>query len=166
MTDLDTDLVMEVDEPSESIQVDYFGFEERHRCYLPDGTSFIEHKTLTEGDRRKYLNKTNRDVRVAKGSGDAIIKMAPGDERAELLKAAITGWNLVRNGEPVGFNVPNLEKFLAAANPRIVDLIEKDIRKHNPWLLAEMTIEDIDREIANLTELRETVEREQEGKGN
>lgn len=162
MTDLDVSYA--ADEPTETLQVDYFGFEERHRCVLPDGVSYIEHKTLNEGDRRKYLNKTNRDVRVAKGSGDAIIRMAPGDERAELLKAAITGWNLVRDGDPIPFNTPNLDKFLAGANPRIVDLIEKDIRKHNPWLLAEMTIEDIDNEIANLQEMRETVLREQEGK--
>lgn len=149
--------------PNETVQQDYFGFAETHRCVLPDGVSYIEHKTLTEGDRRKYLNKTNRDVRVEKGGG-ATIKMAPGDERAELLKAAIVGWNLQQNGNPVPFCSPALEKFLAAANPRIVDLIEKDIRLKNPWLLADMSSEDIEKEIADLQELLEKVRAEEAGK--
>jgi hypothetical protein len=152
--------------PVDVAQDDYFGFAETHRVQLPDGKSYIEHATLNEGARRKYLNATNRDVRIERGKGDAHINMAPGDERRSLLETAITGWNLVRDGKPVPFDKGNLQKFLDTANPKIIDIIEKDVRLKNPWLLNEMTVEDIDREIEALQEMRATVERESEGKDN
>lgn len=152
------------EEPVQSVQADYFGFSEVHRVLLPDGVSFVEHQELNEGARRKYLNKTNRDVRLNRASGDATISMAPGDERRALLEAALTGWNLVRDGKPIPFTTQALGQFLETANPRVVDLIEKDIRLKNPWLLAEMTVEDIDKEITALQEMRETKIKEEEGK--
>ena len=30
-------------------QQSYFGFAESHKCFLPDGVSYIEHETLNEG---------------------------------------------------------------------------------------------------------------------
>ncbi len=148
-----------------TIPVDYFGVDEINRVTLPDGLSWVEHKTLTEGDRRKYLNKINRDVRVQKATGDAVMKLAPGDERYELLKTAISGWNLTRSGSPIAFSTSNLDLFLNNANPKVVDLIEKAVRLANPWLLSEVSIEDIDREIETLTELRAKKVAEEEGKG-
>jgi hypothetical protein len=41
--------------------------------------------------------------------------------------------------------------------------IEKDVRKHNPWLLQEMSVEDIDKEIASLEEMREVKLKEEAG---
>lgn len=152
----------------EHVQVDYFGFDEVHRVMLPDGKSWIEHKTLNEGARRKYMNRVNREVRLQK-SGDAYMKMATGDERHVLLEEAIVGWNLVRadkNGEPkpLQFTQANRNAFLEAAPPAIIDLIEKDIRDKNPWLVGDVTIEDIDEQIAELQELREKKVAEAEGK--
>lgn len=152
----------------EHTQADYFGFEEIHRVMLPDGKSYIEHKTLNEGARRKYMNRVNREVRLQK-SGDAYMKMATGDERHALLEEAICGWNLVRadkNGElkPLAFTQANRNAFLEAAPPEIIDRIEKDIRDKNPWLVADVTIEDIDEQIAELQELREKKVAEAEGK--
>lgn len=148
----------------ESVQDDYFGFEESHKAYLPDGKSFIEHKTLNHGARKSYLNKTNRDLKINRASGDASISMKPGDEKDELLKAAVTGWNLVRAGEPVPFTKHAFDQWLQNADPRLVDIVEKDIRKKNPWLLAEMSIEDIDKEIESLQAMREVKLKEEEGK--
>ncbi len=148
----------------EQVAADYFGFEETDRVFLPDHVSYVEHKVLNEGQRRKYLNAVNRDVRIQKATGDALMRMSPGDERMQLLKTAIVGWNLKRGGQDVPFNDRNLTEFLEKANPRIMDLIEKEIRKANPWLLAELSIEDIDREIQGLTELRERKVEEEEGK--
>jgi len=152
----------------EHIQVDYFGFDETHRVMLPDGRSYIEHKTLTEGARRKYMNSVNREVRLQK-SGDAFMKMATGDERHALLESAICGWNLVKadkGGEvkPLSFSPGALKSFLDAAPPGVIDLIEKDIRDKNPWLVGDVTIEDIDEQIAELNELREKKVLEAEGK--
>lgn len=146
------------------VQDDYFGFEETFKVYLPDGISFVEHRSLNEGAKRKYLNSVNREVRLHRATQDASIKTAPGDERKALLESAITGWNLKRGGEPIPFSTRALAEFLDKANPKIVDIIEKDVRLHNPWLLAEMTVEDIDREIADLQDMRDRIVAEEEGK--
>lgn len=146
-------------------QSSYFGFEETHKCYLPDGVSYIEHRTLNEGARRQYLNKTNRDIRLQRATGDAIMKMATGDERYALLTSAIIGWNLIGpTGEPVPFDKKNLDRFLETANPRVVDLIEKDVRKHNPWLMQDLSVEDIQKQIDELEEMKQVKIREEEGK--
>lgn len=150
-----------MDEP---LQVDYFGFDETHKIVLPDGKSFIEHKELNEGARRKYLNSVNRDITINRASGDAKLRTAPGDERRALLEAAIIGWNLVKNGSPIAFSRQALNEFLDNANPRIVDIIEKDVRQRNPWLLADLTVEDIDKEIENLQTMREARLAEEAGK--
>lgn len=145
---------------------DYFGTSETFFVYLPDGISFVEHKLLNEGERRKYLNAINRDVTVKRGTGDATIRTAPGDERHALLEVAIVGWNLRKNGDPVSFSPHSLRNFLENASPRIIDIIEKEIRKANPWLLAEMSVEDIDKEIAALEEMRAVKVKEDAGKAN
>ena len=142
---------------------DYFGFEESHKVYLPDGVSYVEFEVMSEGRRRHYLNQTNRDVRIDKRTQDAHMSMKPGDERHALLMETISDWNLHRGGKPVPFSKNNLEQFLEKANPRIIDRIEKEVRKAHPWLMAEMTVEDIDREIANLEEMREIVLKEEKG---
>lgn len=149
------------------VQADYFGFEETHVVTLPDGISQIHHKTLTEGDRRQYLDAVNREVRLQKTTGDAIMKMQAGQERHVLLAAAIVGWNLVRDGQPVTFSKGSpgstLEQFLTKANPKVIDIIEKDIRKHNPWLMADLSVEDIDQQISELQEMRAVKVKEAEG---
>jgi hypothetical protein len=145
-------------------QVDYFAFEETEQVFLPDGTSFVEIKVLTEGDRKKYQNKLNRDVKLERTTGDAIMQMATGEERHALLESAIVGWNLMKNGRPIPFQASTLKEFLNSANPRIVDIIEKAVRKSNPWLMADLSVEDIDKQIAELEEMREVKVREEEGK--
>lgn len=146
-------------------QVSYFGFEERHQCFLPDGVSYIEHQTLNEGARRKYLNKVNRDIRLQRATGDAIMKMQAGEEKHALLQSAITGWNLLGpTGQLVPFSSPNLQMFLDKADPKVVDLIEKDIRKHNTWLMSDLSVEDIQKQIDELEEMKQVKLREEEGK--
>lgn len=148
----------------ETGQHDYFGFDETYTVTLPDGRSYVEHQLMNEGARRKYLNKVNREVHLSRQSGDARINTAPGDERKALFDATLCGWNLVRNGKPVPFNDSNKRAFLENADPKVIDLIEKDIRLKNPWLLNEMSVEDIDREIASLEEMRAAKVKEEESK--
>ncbi len=147
---------------AQSVQVDYFAFDETHRHVLPDGTSWIEHRELNEGARRKYLNKTNREIKIRRGSGDAEMKVAAGDDRYELLKAAVVDWNLVAgNSTPVPFVPQRVDDFLTRTNPRVIDGLEKSVRKANPWLMAEMKPDDIREEMKNLEEmLKEAEERE------
>ncbi len=153
-------------EPTQVVQADYFGFEETNTVMLPDDVSWVQHQTLNEGSRRKYLNSVNREVRLAKATGDAILNMQTGEERHALLKSAITGWNLMRDGNPVPFNGGQVDQFLSKANPKIIDKIEKDVRKHNPWLMQEVSLEDIDQQIKELEELRAQKQAEEEGKDN
>lgn len=150
----------------EPVYQDYFGFSETFNVKLPDGLSFVTHSSLNEGGRRQYLNSQTKDVVVEKGTGNARMKLASGDDKLNLLKIALTGWNLQRGGKPVEFNKTNLAAFLENTNPVIVDLIHKDVIKHNEWLLDDMTVEQIDEEIVNLQELRVKVEKASEGKGN
>lgn len=149
---------------TESVAADYFGFDDIKQVTLPDGVSYVQHRVLNEGQRRKYLNAVNRDVRIQKATGDALMRMSPGDERMQLLKSALVGWNLKKSGIDVPFTDRYLTEFLEKANPRIIDLIEKEVRMANPWLMSELSVEDIDREIKDLTELRERKVEEEEGK--
>lgn len=149
--------------PLQKAPFDYFGFSSTERFTFPDGVSFVELKVLNEGERRKYQNSVNRELKIARGTGEAQLKMRPGDDRTELLKSAITGWNLHRAGQPVAFNSTNLEMFLNNADPAIIDKIEKRVRMMNPWLLSDLTVEQIDEEIASLQELREKKLEEEQG---
>lgn len=148
---------------------DYFGTDTRHQTMLPDGISWVEHKELTEGERKKIQNDSNRDVRLQRVTGDALIRSRPGDERHALLDAAITGWNLRKRDVTgtlveVPFNKKALANFLDSAPPKLIDAIQKDIYKFNPWLLQDLSVEDIDKQIEELQEMRAVKEREEEGK--
>lgn len=153
--------------------VDYFGFDERERWFLPDGKQWIEFKKLNEGDRARYLKATKSDVHLNQRSGEARIPFDQSKERKELLLASCTDWHMVRKGrggnwEPVAFvnnGTPGCQfaQWIDKANPTILAQLEKAIRKANPWLLNELTVEQIDKEIADLQELRVAAEkREQE----
>ncbi len=153
--------------PVDKVQADYFSFDKTETVLLPDGVSYVEIKKLTEGDRRSYLNATNRDVKIERRTGDAAIRTAPGTEREILLEAAIVGWNLTREGKPVPFSKGSkgstLSQFLLNADPVVVDVIEKAVRMANPWLLSDMTVEEIDKEIENLQDMRAKLIEQEEG---
>ncbi len=149
----------------EKVYADYFAQDAPMVHILPDGRSSITFRKFNEGQRRKYLNKVNRDVRVQKVTGDAIMSMKPGDERAALLEDAIVDWNLHRGGQPHQFNSKNLREFLDLADPKLIDDIEKAVKLANPWMLGDMEPEDIDREIKNLQELKAKILEEREGNG-
>lgn len=151
-----------LDEP---VQADYFGCDETYNTVLPDGVSFVTHKKLAEGERRKYLNKSNREMKLNRQSGDATLSLAPGDERYNLLSVAVVGWNLKRAGVAVPFDARQLATWLDKVDPRVLDLVERDVRAKNPWLLSDLTIEDLDREIAALEEQRAIKVREESGNG-
>lgn len=140
---------------------DYFGFDEADRWYFPDGRQYIEFQRMNEGARAKFQKMTTRDITVVRNTGDAKLKVDPATERHELLVQSVTGWFVFRAGQPVPFSKgspgANFEQWLDKADPRLVDDLEKAIRKANPWLGAEMTVEDIDKEMDRLRELREQV---------
>lgn len=148
---------------NEEAQQDYFGFDRTERFFLPDGKSWIEFKPLNEGRKKAFQDKTSKDLVLERTSGNARMSVLQGSERHELIKASVTDWNLMRGGRPIPFNAVQLGDFLSLADPVIVENLEKAIRKANPWLLAEMTVEDIDKEIANLQEMREVAAKREAG---
>jgi hypothetical protein len=151
-----------------SQEVDYFDFEELGEFLMPDGRQKIFLKALNEGAKRKFQKETSRDLRVQRSSGDALVKMDPGQERYTLCMESITGWTLRRRNpknrevwENAPFDPSNVKRFLEATNPALIEDLEKEIRKLNPWLLDELSVKEIDKEIENLQELRaKAVERE------
>lgn len=153
----------QIDEnPVEHQQKDYFGFERVEKFIFPDGVSYIEFKPMNEGQKKNFQDKTSKDVVLERRSGNARMSVMAGTERHELIKASACGWNLTRGGNPVPFNSVNLGDFLTLADPRLVEDLEKAIRKANPWLLQDMKPEDIRKEIENLEEMyEEAVKREQ-----
>lgn len=160
---------------------DYFGFDERQRWFFPDGKQWIEFKKLTEGERAKYLKSTRSDVHLSQKTGEARIPFDQSEDRKQLLLHSITDWHLVRivgqgpgrRVTPIGFpdgpggRSPGgaIGKWIDNANPAILGQLEKAIRMANPWLLNEMSSEQIRKEIEDLTELLKAAE-EREAQGN
>lgn len=167
----DSDLLVPTTDPTDSsivpVQADYYGTDLQYQVFFPDEVTFVTCKTMTEGDRQKYQSATNRDVKISRQSGDMHLKLSTGEERMALLTSAIVGWNVVRAGVPVPFSSGSpgseLNKFILQAPPKLIDHIERGIRKKEVWLLGEATVEDIDEQIANLQEQRETKVKEDSG---
>lgn len=153
---------------------DYYGFTETEKWFFPDNKQYIEFQRMNEGARARFQQKTTKDITVVRGSGDAKMKVDPATERHELLAASVKGWHVVRKNKddqyvPVAFTIGSpgaeFEKWLQVANPKLVDDLEAAIRKANPWLNADMTIEDIDKEMDRLRELKEEVQARERGEG-
>ena len=149
----------------EQIWVDYFGFEEEGVFTFPDGKTKIWFRAMNEGDRANFQRQTNRDVSLERQTGNARIRTDPAGERKALILASCTNWNLHRKDPVTGQMVPvpfsgqkpgsALDQWLTKAQPKLVDALEEAIRKVNPWLVGDMSLEDIDREIERLQEMRE-----------
>jgi len=163
-----------IDEPGFE---DYFGFEETHKWFFPDGKQYIEFKIMNDGARGRYQQKTSKDVRLFKTSGDASIKVDPSQERTILFEESIVGWFIVKKNPETGewdaqpFDREgkpkpggNFDKWRAQANPVWISDLEAAIRKANPWLRAELTVKDIDEQIAELNVMREEAVKREEGK--
>jgi hypothetical protein len=157
----DEPFILEEPEVRPQEQQDYFGFQQLEKYYLPDGISYFELQAMNEGQKSKFQKSTQRDMVLEKGSGNARFRIDPAIERHELIKASVVGWNLSRGGQAQAFGERAMKDFLELANPKVIEGLELAIRKLNPWLLADLTVEEIDRQIEELTELREaTAERE------
>lgn len=146
--------------------VDYFGFAQEESYTLPDGRQQIFFRKMNEGDRFAYQKKTSKDIKFNRATNDAAVRNDVAEERHELIMTSVTGWSLMRNTgagwEPVPFSKGSgnstLNSWLKVADPKIVDELEIEIRTANPWMQADMTVEEIDKEIDRLTVLRKEVE--------
>jgi len=138
----------------EDPQVDYFGFARSLRHYLPDNITWVEFEVMNEGKKSKFQKATQRSLTIKKGSGDASTSLDQAAERHALILESLTDWNLKRRGSSIPFNKGQaLRDFLELADPQVIEGIELAIRKANPWLLGEMSSEDIQQQIDELGDL-------------
>lgn len=159
------DVEMPLGQPGAAVEyvsyVDYFGFDETHKHYLPDGKQYIEFKAMTEGQRAKYEAMTSRDIRFNRKTDDAAIRMDAASDRRALIEASVVGWNLwkVVNGEPQpvafssGSGGSTLSQWIQGANPRLVNDLVAAIRNANDWMTEDMTSAMIREEIVRLQEM-------------
>lgn len=158
--------------PPDDAQVfeDYWGVDARERWYLPDGKQYFEFTVMTEGQKAEFQRKTSKDLVVQGRTGDARVAVDPAGDRHKLIKMSVVDWYLKQKG-PDGswtdapFAPRTLDAWLDKANPALVEKLEFAIRMANPWMQADMTIEQIDEEIERLTEMRKQKEREELGEG-
>lgn len=151
---------------------DYFGFEETGAYTLPDGKQQIFFSVMNEGAKTRFQQKINKDIHLNRATNDARIKTDPAGERKALIEESVVGWTLkVRNRQTgqwtdaafsKGSAGSELNKWLDKANPKIVEALEDAIRKANPWLNGDMTVEQIDEEMQRLADLRVEVVKERD----
>lgn len=148
---------------------DYWGNDETVKVPLPDGTQYFIIQPMNEGKKAQFQRMTNRDIIMEQKTQNARFKVDPAQERHELIKSSVVDWLMYRKDkttqqvEEVRFTPDKLNKWLSVAPPHVVELVEHKIRLANPWLQAEMTVEQIDEEIDRLRELRQQREREEQG---
>lgn len=153
----------------------YYAFSQTEKWYFPDGKQWIEFKKMTEGERARFLQETRSDIHMNQKTGEARFSVDQSRDRKALLLQSIVDWHLVSfvTGRPqlVPFQPGHskggvISQWIERADPSVLAGLEKAIRKVNPWLLAEMTVEQIDKEIADLQELREKAAEREAEEGN
>lgn len=164
-----TDTVTENPTTQENVEyADYWGTDEQIKHFLPDGKQYFVIQVMNEGAKAKFQKMTNQDLVVGRDQ-TATVKMDPARERHELIKASVVNWNLMQKDKkdgqfyPAPFSVRSLESWLEVAPPKIVEDLEYAIRMANPWMQAEMTVEEIDKEIDRLQEVRKQVREREMG---
>lgn len=133
--------------------------------YLDRGSDqYVTIKKMSEGDRYLFQQATNTDLTLNRRSEDAKIKVAPEVERQALIIHSIVDWRVIRKGNPVAFSKHELKtNLLPALPPNLVDDLEKACRKLNPFLTADVTVEDIDKQIKELEEQRANIKERDAG---
>jgi hypothetical protein len=149
----------------EPVVADYWGTDDdRRKWYFPDGVQYIEFKIMNEGDKAKFQRMTSQNLTVSR-QGDATVRMDPAKERHELITNSVTGWYMFKGGEYVAYGPQLLTKWLQVAPPKLVEDLEFAIREANPWMQADMTVDQIDEELTRLGRLRDAAVAREVGEG-
>lgn len=146
-------------------QADYWGTDVREKFLFPDKMTYMEIKVMNEGARTKFQKQNNQDMKLNRRDDTASIRIDAAKERHALITSSVVGWNLKKNGQVVDFASTILLSWLEVADPKIVDDLEQACRLANPWLVAELSIEEIDKEIERLHEMRQVKLDDDAGKG-
>lgn len=152
----------------DKVEYDFFGFDSEERWYFPgqdkvaeeDKQYFVVSK-MNEGKKADYQSKTTQDVRIQRTTGDARFRMDASAERHTLIQLSVVGARVKLRSKASGqleFHNGDhkqlLKKWLENGNPDHVQKLEQFIRDLNPWMRNEMSVEEIDKEIERLEELK------------
>lgn len=147
---------------------EYWGVDEQVQWFLPDKKQYFTIKVMDEGDRTKFQKMTNTSLRIDRNQNTEVA-VDQARDRHHLIITSVVDWYIFRNGQPVPFSKgspgSNLEQWLAKAPPKLVDDLEFFIRRSNPWMQAEMSVEAIDEEIDRLYKLRKDLVERESGEG-
>jgi hypothetical protein len=167
--EMGTDMPQAPGTPQEGVVYDnYWGVDETFKYDLPDGKQFFEIRPMNEGAKVRFQKLTNKAVRMNQQSGEASFDIDPAEERHTLILQSVIGWKIMQPDPqaPGGFSEypcpPEgdsrqrraLEGLLERFNPKVIQDLEFFIRQKNPWMQADMSIEDIDKEIDRLEQLK------------
>jgi hypothetical protein len=150
---------------------DYWGVNETFKFMLPDGKQFFEVRPLDEGGKSRFQKKTNKGLRLNQRTQDAHIDVDPSDERHTLIKESVVSFFIMQKDPITGAfsQLPcppdpesrpfkqALDSILTKFNPKAIQDLEFFIRTKNPWLQADMTIEQIEEEEDRLAQLKKQV---------
>jgi len=154
----------------------YWGVKEAQRFYLPDGKQYFDILPLNEGMKTRFQKLTNKGIRMNQRSQEAILDVDAANERHTLILESVVSWFIMHRDpkDPSGFSEyicpsrendrkKKLEELLMRFNPKVVQDLEFFIRTKNPWMQDDMNIDEIDKEIERLQELRQQVKERQQG---
>lgn len=137
---------------------DYWGVQETFVFELPDGKQFFEIKPMDEGAKTRFQKLTNKGIRMNQRSQEAHLDIDPSDERHTLIQESLVNWRIMqRSADGTWSELPcpeneSLRKRVirenfagehARFNPKIVQELEFFIRTKNPWMQAEMDLEEL-----------------------
>lgn len=167
---MSTDIMEPQAGPTEQVDPgyeDYWGVQETSFFTLPDGKQYFEVQPMDEGAKTRFQKKTNKGIRVNQRSQDAHLDVDPADERHTLILESVVSWNIMqrdKDGTWSPLPCPSDDKrrkevlrtqILEKFNPKAIQDLEFFIRTQNPWMQADMDLEEIEKEIDRLNILRQ-----------
>lgn len=145
---------------------DYWGVQETFRHILKDGKQFFEIVPMDEGAKTRFQKLTNKGIRMNQKTNDATIDIDPSDERHTLIIESVIGWHIMqrdpKDGSFTELPCPSSERdrkrvlrdvILDKFNPKAIQDLEFFIRTKNPWMQADMALEDLLEQRDELDEL-------------
>ncbi len=147
---------------------DYWGVDETFKFFLPDGKQFFEIRPMNEGMKAKFQKTTNKGIQMNQRTQDATIHIDPANERHTLIEQSVINWLIMQKdarGTWSPYPCPteenrrrnNIHVILEKFNPKVIQDLEFFIRQQNPWMQADMDVEEIDKEMDRLIQLKKDV---------
>lgn len=145
-------------DPAVIIYEDYWGTDATTRYTMPDGQQWFEIKKMSEGNRAQYQREAGLQMTSQRKTGDTKIDIDQAQDRLALILNSVIGWNIVkRTGvnefTPILFNKHALREWVTQTGPNYVDNLIQEIRKFNPFLQEDLSVEDLEKQKAEVEEL-------------